>query len=114
MSMSKKTNNEANNYRASEIKVLEGLEPVRKRPGMHIGSTDARGLYHLAKEILDNVVDEATAGRKSIQPSAPRLTRSAISLEELKVPAGDESITVADHGRGIPVDMHERGFRRCK
>lgn len=111
MSMSNKTNNEANNYRASEIKVLEGLEPVRKRPGMYIGSTDARGLHHLAKEILDNAVDEAIAGYgKSIQLiRAPLNPVQQSLLEELKVPAGDESITVVDHGRGIPVDMHESG-----
>jgi DNA gyrase subunit B len=84
-------------YKASEIKVLEGLEPVRKRPGMYIGSTDARGLHHLAKEILDNAVDEALAGYgKVIQ-----LFHTPIS-EEDKTGA----ITVVDNGRGIPVDIH--------
>ncbi len=96
-------------YKASEIKVLEGLEPVRKRPGMYIGSTDARGLHHLAKEILDNAVDEAIAGfGKTIQ-----LFRSQLSQEQIKLigdkEAGKEAITVVDNGRGIPVDMHVSG-----
>jgi DNA gyrase subunit B len=85
-------------YKASEIKVLEGLEPVRKRPGMYIGSTDARGLHHLAKEILDNAVDEALAGfGKVIQ-----LYHTQIEGEGENIGA----ITVVDNGRGIPVDMH--------
>lgn len=85
-------------YKASEIKVLEGLEPVRKRPGMYIGSTDSRGLHHLAKEILDNAVDEALAGYgKVIQ-----LFHTPIEGEE----EGIGAITVVDNGRGIPVDMH--------
>lgn len=96
-------------YKASEIKVLEGLEPVRKRPGMYIGSTDARGLHHLAKEILDNAVDEAIAGfGKTIQ-----LFRSPLSEAQTKLigdkEAGKEAITVVDNGRGIPVDMHSSG-----
>lgn len=96
-------------YQASEIKVLEGLEPVRKRPGMYIGSTDTRGLHHLAKEILDNAVDEAIAGfGKTIQ-----LFRTPISDDETTrldgKPAGKEVITVVDNGRGIPVDMHSTG-----
>ncbi len=87
-----------NQYQASEIKVLEGLEPVRKRPGMYIGSTDSRGLHHLAKEILDNAVDEALAGYgKTIQ-----LFHSQLEGAE----AGIGAITVVDNGRGIPVDMH--------
>ncbi len=96
-------------YQASEIKVLEGLEPVRKRPGMYIGSTDARGLHHLAKEILDNAVDEAIAGfGKGIQ-----LFRSPVTEHHSKL-AGKtltekEAITVVDNGRGIPVDMHSSG-----
>lgn len=96
-------------YQASEIKVLEGLEPVRKRPGMYIGSTDSRGLHHLAKEILDNAVDEAIAGYgKTIQ-----LFRSPITERQEKLlkgtKAGAEAITVVDNGRGIPVDMHASG-----
>jgi DNA gyrase subunit B len=96
-------------YQASEIKVLEGLEPVRKRPGMYIGSTDGRGLHHLAKEILDNAVDEAIAGYgKTI-----KLVRSTVTPEEKKligdIPSGDEAICVIDGGRGIPVDMHASG-----
>ncbi len=99
----------ANSYKATEIKVLEGLEPVRKRPGMYIGSTDAKGLHHLAKEILDNAVDEAIAGfGKTI-----RLYRHQVSDLEKKLAGkdklGQEAITVVDSGRGIPVDMHESG-----
>jgi len=102
---------EPTHYQASEIKVLEGLEPVRKRPGMYIGSTDSRGLHHLAKEILDNAVDEAIAGYgKYIQ-----LFRSPINeiqqslIKQLDIPVGQESITVVDNGRGIPVDTHSSG-----
>ena len=85
-------------YQASEIKVLEGLEPVRKRPGMYIGSTDGRGLHHLAKEILDNAVDEALAGfGKTIQ-----LFHTLVGEGE----TAREAITVVDNGRGIPVDLH--------
>lgn len=98
-----------NHYGASEIKVLEGLEPVRKRPGMYIGSTDVKGLHHLAKEILDNAVDEAIAGYgKTIQ-----LFHAPVSEAEKAIagenPSGEESITVVDNGRGIPVDKHESG-----
>ena len=101
--------NDPAHYGAAEIKVLEGLEPVRKRPGMYIGSTDTRGLHHLAKEILDNAVDEAIAGHgKTIQ-----LFHELISERQLEllgeIPAGTESITVVDNGRGIPVDMHASG-----
>lgn len=96
-------------YQASEIKVLEGLEPVRKRPGMYIGSTDSRGLHHLAKEILDNAVDEAIAGYgKNIQ-----LFRTAVTEAEQALAKGSQIgsqvITVVDNGRGIPVDMHSSG-----
>ncbi|MBU0975067.1 DNA gyrase subunit B [Patescibacteria group bacterium] len=96
-------------YKASEIKILEGLEPVRKRPGMYIGSTDARGLHHLAKEILDNAVDEAIAGfGKTIQLFRSPLSEAQIELIGNKE-AGEEAITVIDNGRGIPVDMHASG-----
>lgn len=102
------TQKDVNTYRATQIKVLEGLEPVRKRPGMYIGSTDGKGLYHLVKEILDNAVDEAIAGYgKQI-----RLFRSPTTEAERKIAKedvlGPESITVVDNGRGIPVEMHEQ------
>lgn len=98
-------------YQASEIKVLEGLEPVRKRPGMYIGSTDSKGLHHLAKEVLDNAVDEAIAGYgKRIQLFRKKITEA----QKAMIPNGDtilgeQMITVIDNGRGIPVDMHESG-----
>src|SRR5258706_14880690 len=77
-------------YSAQQIQVLEGLEPVRKRPGMYIGSTDIIGLHESLREIIDNSVDEALAGfAKNVW----------ISLNN------DGSATVADDGRGIPVDM---------
>ncbi len=101
-----------NRYQASEIKVLEGLEPVRKRPGMYIGSTDARGLHHLAKEILDNAVDEAIAGYgKTIQLFRTAVTEAELALipEKTRGNAGGQTLTVVDNGRGIPVDMHASG-----
>ncbi|HBH26718.1 MAG TPA: DNA topoisomerase IV subunit B [Rhodospirillaceae bacterium] len=80
-------------YDAHAIEVLEGLEPVRRRPGMYIGGTDARALHHLAMEVLDNAMDEAVAGHASW---------ISVGLE------GDGSVVVADNGRGIPVDPHPR------
>ena len=102
--------NKNNHYQASEIKVLEGLEPVRKRPGMYIGSTDARGLHHLAKEILDNAVDEAIAGYgKGIQLFHMQATPEERKLAAVEIAEDAETITVVDNGRGIPVDMHTSG-----
>lgn len=80
-------------YDASDIEVLEGLEPVRRRPGMYIGGTDERALHHLASEIFDNSMDEAVAGHAD---------RIEIHL------AMDDSVTVSDNGRGIPVDKHPK------
>lgn len=95
-------------YQASDIKVLEGLEPVRKRPGMYIGSTDIHGLHHLAKEILDNSVDEAITGfGKCVQLYRDRV--SDAEKAQIGVEAGDDAITVVDNGRGIPTDMHPSG-----
>ncbi len=95
-------------YQASEIKVLEGLEPVRKRPGMYIGSTDSRGLHHLVKEILDNAVDEAIAGfGKTIQLFRLPVDQAVRTRTKLDLPS--EAICVVDNGRGIPVDMHASG-----
>ncbi|QYE36952.1 DNA topoisomerase IV subunit B [Polymorphobacter sp. PAMC 29334] len=80
-------------YDASHIEVLEGLEPVRRRPGMYIGGVDERALHHLASEVLDNAMDEAVAGHA---------TRIEVTLD-----AGDR-LTIVDNGRGIPVDEHPK------
>ncbi|MBT4124441.1 MAG: DNA gyrase subunit B [Candidatus Pacebacteria bacterium] len=95
-------------YKASDIKVLEGLEPVRKRPGMYIGSTDGKGLHHLAKEILDNAVDEAIAGFGSTIRMYRSATPESYAKKGVKE-IGPEMITVIDNGRGIPVEMHPSG-----
>jgi DNA gyrase subunit B len=80
-------------YDSSQIQVLEGLEPVRKRPGMYIGSTGYEGLHHMIKEIADNCIDEVIAGVA---------TDVSIVLHE------DGGVTVSDNGRGIPVDLHPK------
>ena len=83
----------ADSYDASSIEVLEGLEPVRRRPGMYIGGTDERALHHLAAEVLDNAMDEAVAG----------------FANRIEVTLGpDNRLTITDNGRGIPVDEHPR------
>ena len=83
----------ADDYNAHSIEVLEGLEPVRKRPGMYIGGTDERALHHLVAEILDNSMDEAVAGHAS---------RIEVELHE------DYAVTIRDNGRGIPIDPHPK------
>jgi topoisomerase-4 subunit B len=80
-------------YDASSIEVLEGLEPVRKRPGMYIGGTDERALHHLVAEVLDNSMDEAVAGHAN---------RIEVELND------DYSVTIRDNGRGIPIDPHPK------
>jgi topoisomerase-4 subunit B len=80
-------------YDASSIEVLEGLEPVRRRPGMYVGGTDERALHHLAAEVLDNAMDEAVAGHA---------TRIEISLET------GNRLTIVDNGRGMPIDPHPK------
>ena len=80
-------------YSAKDIEVLEGLEPVRRRPGMYIGGTDEAALHHLAAELLDNAMDEAVAGHASF---------IEVTLEP------DNWLTVRDNGRGIPVDPHPK------
>lgn len=91
--MSAEKNPGGHSYDASQIQVLEGLDPVRKRPGMYIGSTGYEGLHHLIKELADNAIDEVIAGYA---------TQLTIVLHQ------DGSATVSDNGRGIPVDMHPK------
>ncbi|KQN24169.1 MULTISPECIES: DNA topoisomerase IV subunit B [unclassified Sphingomonas] len=83
----------ATTYDASSIEVLEGLEPVRRRPGMYVGGTDERALHHLAAEVLDNAMDEAVAGHA---------TRIEVTLD------ANNRLTIVDNGRGIPVDPHPK------
>jgi len=91
--LTKKTQSAENNYTAKDIYVLEGLDPVRKRPGMYIGSTGVDGLYHLIWEVVDNSIDEAMAGY-------------AKNIEVVLLP--DNKVKVIDDGRGIPVEMHKQ------
>ncbi len=87
------TGGQSETYDASSIEVLEGLEPVRKRPGMYIGGTDERALHHLVAEVLDNSMDEAVAGHAN---------RIEVELHS------DHAVTIRDNGRGIPVDPHPK------
>ena len=96
--MAKKTNGKnthtgAADYSAEHIEVMEGLEAVRKRPGMYIGTTGPDGVFHLIREIVDNSVDEAMPGYA---------TRIDVTIHQ------DGSVTVEDDGRGIPVDKHNK------
>ena len=88
--------NQEQQYGGDQIQVLEGLEAVRKRPGMYIGTTSLRGLHHLVYEIVDNAVDESLAGF---------CDHIDVIIEK------DNSITVADNGRGVPVDINHKTGR---
>ncbi len=90
-----KSASRGSDYTAESIQALEGLEPVRKRPGMYIGSTDSRGLHHLVWEVVDNSIDEAMAGYA---------TRIDVTIK------GDGTVIVNDDGRGVPVGMHSKGI----
>src|SRR5512138_2615344 len=89
--------NPGGKYDGSAIEVLEGLEPVRRRPGMYVGGTDERALHHLAAEVLDNAMDEAVAGHAS---------RIEVTLDEVAGKPG--RLTISDNGRGMPVDEHPK------
>lgn len=89
----KKTIKKVNSYTAEDITILEGLEPVRKRPGMYIGGIDTKALHHLFNEIIDNSIDEVIAG-------------FADTIDVTLNP--DNEIIISDNGRGIPVDPHPK------